>query len=181
MSTEEPAGGRPGPIARLSVQNWVHLILAGFVLVVCGCLVVGGLVLSRISDRTTDLVDRIQPARSASFQLQNSLLDQETGVRGFALTGDTTFLEPYQEGKRAERERLARVRSLTGNEQPYAEDVDRIERAAQQWRTLRAEPLIAAGERAHSRLIRPDHAEQGGFRLPAGALQHPAEPPGRRA
>ncbi|MFJ3704424.1 MULTISPECIES: CHASE3 domain-containing protein [Streptomyces] len=144
MSTEEPAGGRPGPIARLSVQNWVHLILAGFVLVVCGCLVVGGLVLSRISDRTTDLVDRIQPARSASFQLQNSLLDQETGVRGFALTGDTTFLEPYQEGKRAERERLARVRSLTGNEQPYAEDVDRIERAAQQWRTLRAEPLIAA-------------------------------------
>lgn len=126
------------------MQNWVHLILAGFVLVVCGCLVVGGLVLSRISDRTTDLVDRIQPARSASFQLQNSLLDQETGVRGFALTGDTTFLEPYQEGKRAERERLARVRSLTGNEQPYAEDVDRIERAAQQWRTLRAEPLIAA-------------------------------------
>ncbi|MFE4689624.1 CHASE3 domain-containing protein [Streptomyces sp. NPDC056749] len=144
MSTEEPAAGRPGPIARLSVQNWVHLILAGFVLVVCGCLVVGGLVLSRISDRTTDLVDRIQPARSASFQLQNSLLDQETGVRGFALTGDTTFLEPYEEGMRAERERLARVRSLTGNEQPYAEDVDRIERAAQQWRTLRAEPLIAA-------------------------------------
>ncbi|MDF6017316.1 CHASE3 domain-containing protein [Streptomyces sp. JH34] len=144
MSTEEEASGRPGPIAGLSVQNWVHLILAGFVLVVCGCLVVGGLVLSRTSDRTTDLVDRIQPARSASFQLQNSLLDQETGVRGFALTGDTTFLEPYQEGVRAERERLARVRSLTGHEQPYAEDVDRIERAAQQWRTLRAEPLIAA-------------------------------------
>ncbi|MFD6280388.1 ATP-binding protein [Streptomyces sp. NPDC060209] len=144
MSTEEPAAGRSGPIARLSVQNWVHLILAGFVLVVCGCLVVGGLVLSRISDRTTDLVDRIQPARSASFQLQNSLLDQETGVRGFALTGDTSFLEPYEAGMRAERERMARVRSLTGNEQPYAEDLNRIERASKQWRTLRAEPLIAA-------------------------------------
>ncbi|MFD3609105.1 CHASE3 domain-containing protein [Streptomyces atroolivaceus] len=144
MNTTAQVAGGPGRIARLSVQNWVHLILAGFVLVVCGCLVVGGIVLSRISDRTMDLVDRIQPARSASFQLQNALLDQETGVRGFALTGDTTFLEPYENGMRAERQHLARVRSLTGNEQPYVEDLGRIQKAAQQWRTQRAEPLIAA-------------------------------------
>lgn len=142
-TTGTSANGRTGRMARLSVQNWVHLILAGFVLVVCGCLVVGGLVLSRISERTTDLVDRIQPARSASFQLQNSLLDQETGVRGFALTGDTSFLEPYRSGVRAERERAAQVRSLIGDEQPYAADLERIERAAQQWRAVRAEPLIA--------------------------------------
>ncbi|WP_250291935.1 sensor histidine kinase [Streptomyces atroolivaceus] len=144
MNTTAQVAGGPGRIARLSVQNWVHLILAGFVLVVCGCLVVGGIVLSRISDRTMDLVDRIQPARSASFQLQNALLDQETGVRGFALTGDTTFLEPYESGMRAERQHLARVRSLTGNEQPYVEDLGRIQKAAQQWRTQRAGPLIAA-------------------------------------
>ncbi|WP_443054553.1 sensor histidine kinase [Streptomyces sp. NBC_00683] len=125
------------------MQNWVHLILAGFVLMVCGCLVVGGLVLSRISDRTTELVDRIQPARSWSYQLQNSLLDQETGVRGFALTGDASFLEPYEAGMRAERQRLDRVRALVGDEQPFAGDVDRIEKASRQWRLLRAEPLIA--------------------------------------
>ncbi|WP_307128770.1 CHASE3 domain-containing protein [Streptomyces sp. B1I3] len=135
---------RPAAFARLSVQNWVHLILAGFVLVVCGCLVVGGLVLAHISDRTTDLVDRIQPARSTSFQLQNALLDQETGVRGFVLSGDTSFLEPYEAGVRAERLRLARLRSLVGDEEPLAGDLDRIEEAAQQWRTVRAEPLIAA-------------------------------------
>ncbi|MGW4231877.1 sensor histidine kinase [Streptomyces sp. NPDC004980] len=142
-----PAGRRSGRFARLSVQNWVHLILAGFVLMVCACLVVGGLVLSRISDRTTDLVDRIQPARSSSFQLQNSLLDQETGVRGFALTGDDSFLEPYEAGMRAERLRLDRVRALVGGEQPYAGDLDRIERAAQEWRQQRAEPLIASVRR----------------------------------
>ncbi|MFI2780596.1 sensor histidine kinase [Streptomyces sp. ALB3] len=143
MSTTTPAAGRPGRTARLSVQNWVHLILAGFVVVVCGCLVVGGLVLARISDRTTDLVDRIQPARSASFQLQNALLDQETGVRGFALTGDASFLEPYEKGMRAERRHLDRVRSLIGDEEPYTADLGRIEKAAQQWRAARAEPLIA--------------------------------------
>ncbi|MFF4243128.1 CHASE3 domain-containing protein [Streptomyces sp. NPDC001822] len=144
MTEGKAPGTRPGPIARLSVQNWVHLILAGFVVVVCGCLVIGGLVLSRISDRTTDLVDRIQPARSSSFQLQNSLLDQETGVRGYALTGDPSFLEPYKAGRQAERERLARVRALVDHQQPYTEDLDRIAAAAREWRTQHAEPLIAA-------------------------------------
>ncbi|HEY9438611.1 MAG TPA: CHASE3 domain-containing protein [Streptomyces sp.] len=145
MSREDTAGApaASGLLARLSVQNWVHLILAGFVLVVCGCLVVGGIVMSRISDRTTDLVDRIQPARASSYQLQNSLLDQETGVRGFALTRDDTFLEPYDAGRRAERIMLARVRVLVGDEQPFAGDLDRIEEASQEWRTVRAEPLIA--------------------------------------
>ncbi|MGW1548433.1 sensor histidine kinase [Streptomyces sp. NPDC002346] len=131
-------------LSRLSVQNWVHLILAGFVLVVCGCLVVGGLVLSRISDRTTELVDRIQPARSSAFQLQNALLDQETGVRGFALSGDKTFLEPYEAGKRDEQRRIARVRAVLGDEQPFSSDLDRIAEASARWRALNAEPLIAA-------------------------------------
>ncbi|MFD4661836.1 sensor histidine kinase [Streptomyces halstedii] len=143
---------RPGLASWLSVQNWVHLILAGFVLVVCGCVVVGGLVLSRMSDRTTELVDRIQPARSSSFQLQTSLLDQETGVRGYALTGDASFLEPYEAGMAAERLRLGRVRELVGDEQPFADDLDRIEEAADEWRARRAGPLIASvGENGPAR------------------------------
>ncbi|MFC9758179.1 ATP-binding protein [Streptomyces sp. NPDC056921] len=138
---------RPGPASRLSVQRWVHLILAVFVLIVCSGAVVGGLVQSRISDRTTELVDRIQPARSSSFQLQNALLDQETGVRGFALTGDSAFLRPYEEGRRDESLRLARVRALVGNEQPFADDLDRIAAAAREWRGRHAEPLVAAVRR----------------------------------
>ncbi|WUT00634.1 CHASE3 domain-containing protein [Streptomyces sp. NBC_00708] len=132
-----------GTWARLSVQNWVHLILGAFVLVVCGCVVAGGLVLARISDRTTELVDRVQPARSASFQLQNALLNQETGVRGFALTGDTSFLEPFAEGKKEEKERLARARAAIGDGQPYNRDLDRIAAAAAEWRRVHADPLIA--------------------------------------
>lgn len=143
MNTDHPKDpSRGGVASRLSVQNWVHLILAGFVVVVCGCLVVGGLVLARISDRTTELVDRIQPARSASFQLQNALLDQETGVRGFALTGDDSFLEPYESGKAAEGERLAQVRRLVGAEKRFADDLDAIAAAARQWRQDKAEPLM---------------------------------------
>ncbi|MFE2977232.1 ATP-binding protein [Streptomyces sp. NPDC059258] len=145
MSTDNAKGiPAEGIAARLPVQSWVHLILGGFVVVVCGCLVIGGLVLSRMSDRTDELVDRIQPARSVSFQLQNALLDQETGVRGFALTGDRSFLEPYEAGKSAERERLARVRELIGDDEQLAKDLDAVEAAADRWRQDKAEPLIAA-------------------------------------
>ncbi|MFJ9682679.1 ATP-binding protein [Streptomyces sp. NPDC101194] len=144
---DAPPAPRRRPASRLSVQNRVHLILAVFVLVVCAELTVGGLVLARISDRTTELVDRIQPARSSSFQLQNALLDQETGVRGYALTGDPTFLRPYEAGMRDEKLRLAKVRALVGNEQPFAGDLDRIAAAAREWRSLHAEPLVAAVRR----------------------------------
>lgn len=145
MSTDNAKGiPREGIAARLSVQSWVHLILGGFVVVICGCLVIGGLVLSRMSERTDELVDRIQPARSVSFQLQNALLDQETGVRGFALTGDRSFLEPYEAGKTAERERLARARELIGDDEGLAKDLDAIEAAADRWRQTKAQPLIAA-------------------------------------
>ncbi|MEU1090670.1 CHASE3 domain-containing protein [Streptomyces sp. NPDC005576] len=135
---------RGGGASRLSVQSWVHLILGGFVVVVVTCLVIGAVVLNDMSARTTDLVDRVQPARSASFQLQNALLNQETGVRGFVLTGDDSFLEPYRQGQRDEKKRLSQVRGLTGSEQPYAGDLDRIAVAAEEWRTTQAEPLIAA-------------------------------------
>ncbi|MGW7091580.1 sensor histidine kinase [Streptomyces sp. NPDC054874] len=178
--TKQPAPG--GLAARLSVQNWVHLILGGFIVVVCACLVIGGLVMARISDRTTELVDRIQPARSASFQLQNSLLDQETGIRGFALTGDDSFLEPYEAGKAAEQERAAQVRRLVGPGSRYADDLDAISSAAEKWRRSKAEPLIATvrergpSEAATSAQLQRSKADFDQLRQAYGAQQgHLAE------
>lgn len=172
---KDPA--RSGVAARLSVQNWVHLILGGFIVVVCGCLVAGGLVLARMSDHTTDLVDRIQPARSVSFQLQNALLDQETGVRGFALTGDDSFLEPYEAGKAAERDRLTRARQLVGGQKQFAEDLDAIETAARQWRENKAEPLLklvreqGPNEAGASAQLQSSKADFDALRLAYGAQQ----------
>ncbi|MFJ8849870.1 ATP-binding protein [Streptomyces sp. NPDC102437] len=61
--------------------------------------------------------------------------------------GDSAFLRPYEEGRRDESLRLARVRALIGNEQPFADDLDRIAAAAREWRGRHAEPLIAAVRR----------------------------------
>ncbi|MFE1150890.1 CHASE3 domain-containing protein [Streptomyces albidoflavus] len=129
---------------RLSVQGWVRLVLAAMVVVVLGCTAVAGTLLIRTNDRTNELVDRIQPARSIAFQLQKSLLDQETGVRGYVLTGDTSFLTPYEEGREGERDHIARIEQYIGGDARFAEDVERIEKAAGEWRREQADPLIAA-------------------------------------
>ncbi|MFD6834637.1 sensor histidine kinase [Streptomyces diastaticus] len=129
---------------RLSVQGWVRLVLVAMVVVVLGCTAVAGALLSRANDRTNELVDRIQPARSIAFQLQKSLLDQETGVRGYVLTGDTSFLTPYAEGRKDERAQVARIERYIGGDARFAQDVERIEKSAAKWRHEQAEPLIAA-------------------------------------
>ncbi|MEE1799404.1 CHASE3 domain-containing protein [Streptomyces sp. JV176] len=142
-----PPRARPSSLwrtarARLSVQGWVRLILVTLVLVVCGCTVIAGVLLSRTNDRTNELVDRIQPARSTAFQLQRALLDQETGVRGFALTADPSFLAPYDQGRADEKRFTARMRVVVGSDRRAAADLDRLTRAAGQWRRDEAEPLI---------------------------------------
>ncbi|MFJ1646873.1 CHASE3 domain-containing protein [Streptomyces sp. NPDC088258] len=147
VPTEKNAPRSPAPpstFSGLSVQGWVQLILGALVLVVCGCTVVAGVLLARTNDRTTELVDRIQPARSNAFQLQRALLDQETGVRGFALSDEQSFLAPYKKGITDERHYTDRMSAIIGGDPRFAGDLDRITRAAEQWRGEQAEPLIAS-------------------------------------
>ncbi|GAA1187381.1 CHASE3 domain-containing protein [Streptomyces hebeiensis] len=143
-----PGGEQPPPgrfaRSRLSVQGWVRLILALLVLVVCGCALVAGAFMVRANDRTDDLVDRIQPARSGAFQLQRALLDQETGVRGYALTANPSFLAPYDQGRAEERRFVRGMRAVVAEDSVLATDLDRIVRAAERWRREDVAPLIGA-------------------------------------
>ena len=130
--------------ARLSVQGWVRLILAALILVVCGCTVAAGVLLAEPGDRTNDLVDRIQPARAAALELQKSLLDQETGLRGFALTADPSFLDPYNQGREDEAHFTRSLHGIVASEPVFTADLGRITRTAKAWRSVVAEPLITS-------------------------------------
>ena len=58
---------------------------------------------------------------SNSRQLMRYMVDMETGVRGYHLTGDKTFLEPYEAAKARISEQLALLIKLTAdNPQPAA-------------------------------------------------------------
>ncbi|MCS0634895.1 CHASE3 domain-containing protein [Streptomyces sp. LP05-1] len=145
MPGERPADEEKGPArGRLTVQGWFHVVLGLLVVVVVVAAAVGASMLGRTQDRMNQLVDEIQPARSVSYQIQKAIVDQETGVRGYALTRREEFLEPYRRGLRNERERRAELDELVAGYPRLIRDAEAIDEAADRWRAGYAEPFIKA-------------------------------------
>ena len=86
---------------------------------------------------------------SAQFQVASILkdvVDQETGQRGFLLTGVETFLEPYHDGAEALALHIAQLRTLveTGfDKTDMLQKVERLRVLAEDWRLKAATPEIA--------------------------------------
>ncbi|MFE1442343.1 CHASE3 domain-containing protein [Streptomyces sp. NPDC058739] len=133
----------PGRLGRITVQGWFHIALAAMIALVVTGSFVGAELLSRTARVSDQLIDEIQPARAEALRLQNALLNQETGARGYVIAADSRFLTPYTEGQKAERESAARLRALVGDRATLRQDLDDIERAAAAWRREYADPLIA--------------------------------------
>ncbi|MEY2397858.1 MAG: hypothetical protein QOJ00_1032 [Actinomycetota bacterium] len=88
---------------RRGLGGWsLTLRLRAALAALCVFLLVAGLaliVVLRQADRAVSRqTQQTFPARLAGSQLLTSLVDQETGLRGYALTGDPQFLEPYRQG-----------------------------------------------------------------------------------
>ena len=83
--------------------------------------------------RQDRLVDRLAPSvdRQAQ-QLSAALLDQETGVRGYALAGAQEFLRPTRTDGRARKRMIAELRRLPVAAAcgPRRPEIDAVERAA---------------------------------------------------
>ena len=56
--------------------------------------------LDALSDARAELIDQLAPTALAANDVSIAMLDQETGLRGFVLSGEDSFLEPFRE-KRA--------------------------------------------------------------------------------
>ncbi len=104
---------------------FVLLLLAGVALTVA---------LRQADNATSDQVQRTFPARLAASQLLTSLVDQETGLRGYALTGDQAFLEPYRQGLRDERRARVELERLIPPGDPARLDLLSVDAAITAWR-----------------------------------------------
>jgi signal transduction histidine kinase len=130
-------------LSQLTVRGWQALVLVSMGVMVLTGAVVGGLLLNRTDEVSRELVDSVQPARVAAFQLQASLRDQETGIRGYLIAGDRQFLTPYYDGQHAEQAAVQEIRRRLGQRSDLIADLDAIENAAANWRAGYAEPVIA--------------------------------------
>ncbi|KDN88177.1 sensor histidine kinase [Kitasatospora cheerisanensis] len=142
MHDRRPPRGRS--LSTWTTRRWLRVgaSLSLAVLAVLG--VLGFWVLNRTQNLTTDLVDVRTPATSAALRLESALVNQETGTRGYALTGNPELLEPYRQGladQKTQTDRL--VQLLHGNDSALA-DLAAVEDAAARWQREVAGPIAAA-------------------------------------
>ena len=90
--------------------------------------------LRRADDATSEQVKVTVPARLAASQLLTSLVDQETGLRGYALTGDKNFLAPYRQGLLDEEHARAELERLIRPGDPARLDLLSVDAAITAWR-----------------------------------------------
>lgn len=158
--TAGPAA-KPEPGRRLTVQAWQNLVLSAMGVVVLAGAVAGAALMNRTDNMSRELIDDIQPARVAAYQMQAALRDQETAVRGYVIAADKQFLDPYYAGQLVEKQAAEDIRQLVGTHEDLMADLDAIERAASAWRTTFAEPLVADVARRVPDAVNRVTAERG--------------------
>jgi len=151
----------PRPERRLTVQGWQNLVLSVMGALVLMAAVACAVLLNRTDQVSSELVDEIQPARVAAYQLQAALRDQETALRGYAIAADRQFLDPYYDGQRTERDAADDIRNDVGHRADAIVDLNAIEQAAASWRATYAEPLIASVTPGKPSLLNSATAERG--------------------
>ncbi len=127
-------------LEQLSTVAWVTAVVA---LVVGAVVVWAGFV--QLLDARARVFQTILPAQLAAKELRTSVVDQETGLRGYALTRDDRLLQPYTAGKGHQAEIDQEIRSLVEDDPAgpllFAR-LDRVDTVMDDWRDTVADPVL---------------------------------------
>ena len=79
-----------------------------------------------------------------------AMLDQETGQRGFLISGNEEFLEPFKSGQKLFKDSINELRKLNSNAYDISimkRNIDQLEKLANDWHQKAGGPEIAAREK----------------------------------
>ncbi len=130
---------------RWSIRRWAAFAVIVAAVISLGAIAGGGVAIAQLDDARDQVVNRLDPAINSALRLTNALINEETGVRGYALGGQVDFLQPYTDGRTDEKAATAALRTELGDRfATSTADLNAVLRAASAWQTGYAEPTIAA-------------------------------------
>ncbi|MFD7436265.1 ATP-binding protein [Streptomyces sp. NPDC059861] len=140
---EQPPGARK-VTAGWTTRRWLRVSVAVTlaVLAVLGSL--GVWAMARTSQLTEQIVDRRGPALTYAVRLETALVNQETGVRGYGLSGERDFLQPYAQGVTEEREALRQLETLLSDSPRARAELATVRRLSDRWQNDVAVPIASA-------------------------------------
>ncbi|OCT15925.1 histidine kinase [Paenibacillus pectinilyticus] len=111
-------------------------IILGYISVLI-CL---GLALMVVSSRVTSLQGEVSFISSHDIEvhdqvssLQKSVLDMETGMRGYVITGEDQYLEPYTAGNRSWQDTYNKVHQLVSDNPSQVQNIESIKDTIEDW------------------------------------------------
>ncbi|CAM5298123.1 histidine kinase [Streptomyces xanthochromogenes] len=126
-----------------TTRRWLRVGVAGSLAVLAVLGATGAWVLGRTASLSDTLVNVKSPALSTSFRLESALLNQETGIRGYGLTGTPDFLKPYQQGLADQATYTTTLSRLVGGDAAESADLRRVQDAVEKWQARIARPIAA--------------------------------------
>lgn len=136
------ASMNPGEPGRTSLR--VRLGIVALVFLVMVLMAVGlSTLMIRSWDRTVDRRGDARMAADDVAELKLAFSDQETGIRGYLLSPEPEFLEPYRDASAVERRIATRLDDRNLDVPGFHDQLGRVLATGERWRTTVAEPVIA--------------------------------------
>jgi CHASE3 domain sensor protein len=129
---------------RLSLRQLIWICLGAISVVFIASTAFSVLGRVNVARAMDQLSQHMLPAQEQVAALSKAYVDQETGQRGFMLTADQNFLEPYFAGRTAADRLVPELRASLAGHAEAGQRINDVVVAAQEWSTQAAEPQIAA-------------------------------------
>jgi signal transduction histidine kinase len=134
----------PGTVKGWTTRRWVTAGITVTAVLLAVLASLGAWVFARSSSTSDHLVYTTTPALITAAELEQSLTDEETGSRGYGLSGQRSFLQPYQDGLKDEKAAVARLRVLLPAGSPGADELTRTLAAGEAWKARFGRPVAQA-------------------------------------
>jgi signal transduction histidine kinase len=163
-------------LPRLRVGQWLALTIG--VLLTFAVIGVGLALLAneKVTDQRHVVLDHVEPALLAALRLENALINEETGVRGYLLSDNVRSLEPYEKGRVTEA--LA-YRTLEQHDnvggRALSHDLEAVRISAHAWQQQFVVPALRDTRTVNGRPTPRTLAGKGLFdtlRVSLGRMQH---------
>jgi signal transduction histidine kinase len=134
-------------VSRLRAGQWFAVTAGIVLLLLVTSFALGAVAIVRLTDARNTVVDEVGPTRVAAQQLLASLVEQESGLRGYALTGDRAFLEPYTRGVRDQRTTTAELEAGIARigDARLAAETARLKRTIDVWKRAYVQTALNEG------------------------------------
>jgi signal transduction histidine kinase len=178
-----PAGTGPERLSAFAARfggGWPLGRIIGIGALIAGvfsilAIIIGAAALTGLDGARSQVVDTLDPASFHASQLEVALLNQETGVRGYALTAQRSFLQPYWVGIAQQGRQAGTLRPLLSGMPAAQADLTKVLAKVTKWRANYAEPTITqvrtSGKPAASSAIYQGKADFDSLRATLNALQ----------